>query len=382
MKATLTLYLGRYVPTPVSGQVAEAIESVQVRQNLTSRSTFQIVLRADRTLAAGDDYALLAGVASPIAPTVRVIVEVTVDGTSTILIDGYVLHQSLDPGAGPTKSGTITLTGEDVSVKMDLTEHSREFPAMPDSAIVAYLVMHYPEVGLVPLVIPPEIIDPPDPLETIPMQQGTDYQHLTMLADKYGYTFRVEPGPVVGTNTAYWGPLLHTALSSPQPALTVGGGIGTNVEQINFSYDAMQAHTIKGETLDEDTGEYIPLVTALIPSDPYASRPPAIIQQAFYRSIYQSQGTGGDSVRAYGYAFGQVLRSQQTVVRAEGRLDALRYGRMLSAFGNVGVRGAGESYDGVYYVESATHTVAGDRWTTDFTLTRGGMGSTLSSIPA
>ena len=40
-----------------------------------------------------------------------------------------------------------------------------------------------------------------------------------------------------------------------------------------------------------------------------------------------------------------------TVIRAGGQLDALRYESILQPRGLVGVRGVGYSYDGFYYVQ-------------------------------
>ncbi len=67
-------------------------------------------------------------------------------------------------------------------------------------------------------------------------------------------------------------------------------------------------------------------------------------------------------------------------VRAEGELDTVRYGNVLRARRLVGVRGAGMSYDGFYYVRRVTHTIARGTYTQKFTLSREGTGSLLPVV--
>jgi hypothetical protein len=62
-------------------------------------------------------------------------------------------------------------------------------------------------------------------------------------------------------------------------------------------------------------------------------------------------------------------------VTATGKLDAARYGGILRARGTVGLRGAGWSYDGFYYVKKVTHSLRQDEYNQEFTLTRDGLGS-------
>jgi hypothetical protein len=44
------------------------------------------------------------------------------------------------------------------------------------------------------------------------------------------------------------------------------------------------------------------------------------------------------------------------------------------------VRGAGQYYDGNYYVKSVTHNIKRGEYKQNFTLTRGGIGSSVSSV--
>ena len=72
--------------------------------------------------------------------------------------------------------------------------------------------------------------------------------------------------------------------------------------------------------------------------------------------------------------------STDQVVSAKGELDTIRYGAVLNTPGLVDVRGAGESYDGRYYIPTVTHTLRRGAYRQAFTLTREGTGSTVSSV--
>src|SRR5262249_62177108 len=137
-----------------------------------------------------------------------------------------------------TGKSTLPLTGKDISAAMDHVELSGlPFPAMPPEIRVLLILAKYAVFGMIPAVFPCLFPDVPIPVESIPGQQGTDYQYVTELARQVGYVFYVDPGPVPGTNTAYWGPEIKTGV--PQPALNVNMDAHTNVESLSFSFDVL-----------------------------------------------------------------------------------------------------------------------------------------------
>jgi hypothetical protein len=75
------------------------------------------------------------------------------------------------------------------------------------------------------------------------------------------------------------------------------------------------------------------------------------------------------------------MEATTDAVKLEGELDAGSYGGVLQARGLVGVRGAGFSYDGLYYVRRVTHKIALDHYTQKFELVREGLGSTTPMVP-
>ena len=68
-------------------------------------------------------------------------------------------------------------------------------------------------------------------------------------------------------------------------------------------------------------------------------------------------------------------------VTGEGSLDVMRYGRVLKARALVGVRGAGDAFDGLYYVKKVKHKIQRGQYKQDFSLTRNGLISTIPKVP-
>jgi hypothetical protein len=72
--------------------------------------------------------------------------------------------------------------------------------------------------------------------------------------------------------------------------------------------------------------------------------------------------------------------STDKFVTARGEVDTVRYGAVIDPGGLIDVRGAGESYDGRYRVDSVTHTISRGSHRQAFVLTLKGTGSTISSV--
>ena len=62
---------------------------------------------------------------------------------------------------------------------------------------------------------------------------GNDLAYIKQLATDVGHAFYIEPGPLPGMNTAYWGP--EIAFGVPQPALNINMDAHTNVDSLSFS---------------------------------------------------------------------------------------------------------------------------------------------------
>jgi hypothetical protein len=368
----LTLLIGPTVPVPATPDIAEALQSVSVTQNDEGRSGFQLVFQIGR---AGPtdllDYALLLN--PLLRPFNRVILMVLFNAMPKVLIDGLITNQQFSPGNAPG-TATLTLTGEDVSIAMDMTKKRAEWPAMSEMVIANLIIGTYAQYGLVPMVMPPPSIDQPLPIERTPVQQGTDLEYLKTMAQRFGFVFYVEPGPAPGVNTAYWGPPKRAGL--PQRALTVSQGPETNVDNINFTYNAMAPTIVDDVVQDRLTNTSLPVMTfASLRLPPLAAMPALPFQLPNVRTSLLEQSPGLSVIEAYARAQGVTDKSVDSVVTAQGELDALRYGDVLAPRGIVGLRGAGFTHDGFYYVKSVSHAISRGQFKQRFSLTREGTGA-------
>lgn len=369
----LSLLIGPTVPIPATPDIAEAVQSVSVNHNDEGRSGFQVVLRVGR---AGPtdllDYRLLLN--PLLRPFNRVILTVVFGAIPTVLMDGVITNQQFSPGSLPG-TATLTLTGEDVSVMMDLEKKRAEHPAQSEPLIALKLIATYAQYGLIPEVIPPTAIDQPIPTDRTPVQQGTDLEHLKKMAERFGHVFYVEQGPVPGVNFAYWGPPKRAGL--PQRALSVNVGPETNVESVSFTNNAMAPTIIKDKIQDSLTNSGMPVMTFVgTRMPPLAALPALPLQLPNVRtSLLERGGQGLNVIQAFAQAQAVTDRSLDSVVTAQGELDALRYGGVLKPRGLVGLRGAGFTYDGMYYVKTVAHSISKGQYKQRFTLTREGTGA-------
>jgi hypothetical protein len=370
----LTLLIGPKVPIPVPAPILNALENLEVTHKDDARSAFQIVFKLDRNSSNFLDYAMLLNPQFRVGN--RVIIMATVGAIPRVLMDGIITNQQLAPGSGeePTR---LTLTGEDVSVMMDKDEVQAEHPAQPENIIAMKLIAKYAQYGMIPLVIPPKFFDLPIPTDRTPQQSGkTDYVYLSELAARHDYVFYVLPGPVPLTNTAYWGPSIRVGI--PQKALTVDMGPESNVESINFQHDALSPATFSGSVQDRQTNQSLPVQTFASLRIPLSTQN-LLLQSDFVRKKIV-QATGGETfAQAQGRAQAETDAAAEALT-VEGELNAAVYGSLLTARGLVGLRGAGYSYDGFYYVKEVTHKIAAGDYKQGFILTRDGLGSTTPIV--
>lgn len=369
----LTLMVGPLVPVPVPQEVLDALTGVQVVTNAgDAASGFELIF-ALSTNSPLHALFLVAGGQS--IPLVRVIIAVTINGATEVLMDGVMTHHEVKPGTDAGQA-TLIVKGKDLTAVMDYVEFNVPYPAMPGEARVGLMLAKYAMFGIIPMIIPSVLLDVPIPLEKIPGQKGTDLNYIRWLAKRVGYVFYLESGPVPGTSRAYWGPEIKVGI--PQPALNVDMGAHTNVESLSISYDTESKELPVIFILNKETkaiiGIPVPDVTPLNP--PLGLIPP------IPKGIKPVPGMAKYSpVEALLIGLAKAAKSSDAVT-ASGSLDVLRYGRVLRARQLVGVRGAGLAFNGLYYVKSVTHMIKRGEYKQNFTLSRNGLISTLPTVPA
>jgi hypothetical protein len=368
----LTLLIGPAVPIPAPQPVLEALQSVQVNTS-GERSGFQLTFTVGKNSPL-QSALLPAGYFDPI--TTRVIIVATLNGIPNVLIDGFVTRQDIQPSDEPGKS-TLTITGEDLTVAMDLVEMILPYPAVPDLGQVNLILAKYAFLGVIPVAVSPFVLTVKTPLDGWVTQTNTDLQYLRELARQNGYVFYIEPGPTPGKSIAYFGPDVRVPL--PQAALSVNMDGHTNVESLSFSLDGLQKRLEIINVLDPITGRVpipVPMPDINVFKPPLGARPlpPAKV-------VYDKTSAALPFDEALKQAIARGIQSSSAIT-GNGSLNVLRYGQILRARTLVGVRGAGLTYDGLYYVESVTHNIKQGEYKQNFNLSRDGLVSNTPVVMA
>jgi len=367
----LTLMVGPVVPIPVPQVVLDALTGVEVMVNDTGASGFQLTFTLSNDSPLHTLF-LLTG-SNPI-PFMRVIIIATLNGIPNVLMDGVITNQQVAPG-GDASHSTLTVTGEDLSALMNQQEFSGlPFPAMPAEARVALTLVKYAFLGIIPLVIPSILLDVPIPTEEIPTQQGTDLAYIRQLADNVGYVFYIDPGPVPGTSIAYWGPQVKVGI--PQPALNINMDAFTNVETLTFNFDS-QSRTLP-VVLIQNAETKIPIPIP-IPEISPLNPPLGLIPPSPNKIEFLNDTAKLNPIRAALEGLRRASKSTDAVT-GSGSLDVIHYGRILKARQLVGVRGAGLAFDGLYYVNSVTHSIKRGEYKQSFKLSRNGLVSIVPQV--
>jgi hypothetical protein len=363
----MLLLVGPTVPLPAPFTLTDALRSVEVESKDDDHDGFQMefALGRDRIV----DYGLLSD--GLLEPPSRVVIVMIFQGTPEVLIDGVVTDHQVTPTNVPGEA-RLRVSGYGVSIMMDLEEKNATYPNQGDSMIAMQLIGPYARYGIVPQITPTTNI----PIETdqVPSQQGTDFAYLRELARQNNYLFYLEPGPIPGQSTAFFGPDLRASL--PQLPLSMNMGSDTNVDDpLYFRYDALGPTEPIVTILEGNTATPVTIPVTPLAAVPLATRPATPLRKSIARDAARLSAAEG------------MLRSMteaaagSDAVTASGEMDAVRYGTILRARRNVGVRGVGESYGGIYRVKQVTHRIRRGEYKQAFTLVRDGRGTTTPVLP-
>jgi hypothetical protein len=362
----LQLLIGPTVPTPAPYDVVDALVELEVRNDDRERDGFQMTFNLGRRGTAQDYSLLQSGILDP--PN-RVIIMVIIGVLPQVLIDGMITNHQVVPSNEPGQS-RLVVTGEDISLQLDLEEKSATYPNQRDSDIVTRIIAGYATYGLVPDIT--QTSESPPETERITTQQGTDLIFIQQLAARNSFVFYIEPTDVPTVNTAYWGQ--ENRRGQRQPALTMNMGSDTNVDQLTFGFNALGPVTPQVTITEPLTKMTIPIPVPDLSQPSLTSRPARplrttvrrdtanlnLIQAALRALVAASEGADAATAR--------------------GVLDAVRYGRALRPRRLVDLRGAGQTHDGTYYVKQVTHRIKRGEYKQNFTLTREGRGASSPTV--
>jgi hypothetical protein len=355
------------VPQPV----IDALTDVQVSSTVGSQGGFQL-----KFTMGGNSPLAQMHTAGFFDPRKRVIIAVTVNGATEVLMDGIITKLDFTPSSAAGKS-VLTVTGIDLTALMDFIDLTGiPYPALPMFVIVEMILAKYLVLGVVPVAVPPILALISNPIAYFLKQDGTDYAYVTALARKVGAVFYLDPGPTPGRSMAYWGPDISTMFSGIQPALSIDLDAATNVDSLSFSFDGTLAKDYMITIIEPNSKIPIPIPIPsldLLRASNAAHAPPALKFEQIKPSA------SDDPIKAALTGLGKLFESAD-VVTANGQLDVLRYGHIFKARQVAAVRGAGNYFDGKYYVKSVTHNIKRGEYKQSFTLARGGTGSSVSTV--
>lgn len=367
----LTLMMGSFNASPVPQAVIDALTEVQVTSTVGSQGGFQLKLTLGKQSKVQQ---MLVG--GQFDPRTRVIIAVTVNGSTEVLMDGIITKQDLTPDSKPGKS-TLTLTGLDLTALMDFIDLTGiPYPALPNFLIVEAILAKYIPLGVMPVAIPNAIPQIENPLSRFIKQSGTDYAFVQTLGRETGWIFYLDPGPTPGKSLAYWGPDLSQMFGSTQSAISINFDGNSNIDSLNFSYDGTLATQWLVTIIEPITKLPIPIPVPSIDifKPRLSSQSPAVLK------ITQLTPTASDDFPGAASAAVAKMFDTAEVVTGSGQLDVLRYGQVFKARMRAAVRGVGGYFDGQYYVKSVTHNIKRGEYKQSFSLARGGVGSAVSTV--
>jgi hypothetical protein len=369
----LQLLLGPGVPLPAPREVIDAVQEVKVESGSgEAQSGFELTFRLSNRSPLHTLFLLTGGSGIPIF---RVVIAVTLGGTTTVLMDGVMTHHEVRSDGGPTS--TLVVRGKDLTALMDVVQlDGLPYPAMPPALRVLVALAKYAAFGCLPLVVPSVLEDVPIPIERIPRHQGTDYGYIRALAQEVGYVFYIDPGPVPGVSKAYWGPEIR--VGAPQHALNLAlDGPHANVKSLSFTFDKERKELPVVYIQEPASKAPIPIpIPDVTPLNPPLGLVPPLPPKITFLDDTAKLNPLAAAMRGLAYA-----GRHSDAVFGSGTLDVARYGHVLRSRALVGVRGAGEAFDGLHYVSSVTSTLRRGEFTQSFQLARNGLLSTLPAVP-
>jgi phage protein D len=347
--------------SPAEPAVASTIQQLQVEDHALKPDMFR--LRALVSVRENDSgWTILDDDVFPRLTIVEVRLKV---GTAQAqpLIKAYVIESSVSFSNTPGKS-YLDVVAMDPTVLMALDEKVRAWPNMSYSDIANAIFGDYgftPDVDTTPVNY--------EENDTTVTQRGTDIQFLQQLAKRAGFECYVELNDSTGAVEGHFHkPRLD---QTPQGVLSVNLGGATNVNSFSARFDMLRPVQAQATSLDVESqqsqdgqADTTSLKTlgsgaALDPNKP--------------RTVLISQSGLTRTSELQDYAQAVVDRSAFAIL-AEGELNTTAYGAILQAKRAVNVRGAGQQFSGIYYVDRVLHTFTGNGYVQKFSMRRNALG--------
>jgi hypothetical protein len=263
------------------------------------------------------------------------------------LLSGYITHVKPNFGAN-IEEAYLDIWGMDASVLLDRVEQLKDWPNKLDSAIAKEIFESY---GL-KAVVEDTPVEHDEDIGTM-IQRETDMQFLKRLALRNGYECYVQ-----GDTGYFTAPVID---EEPQPLLAVHFGKDTNVDNFSVEVDGLAPVNVGMFQVDRLNKQILKVNVESSLQTPLG----AMNGNAFLASDMQPGqiyvGRNGASEQTEMQALCQGLFHQaEWFVTARCEISASQYQHVLLPRRTVTVKGIGETYSGVYYVNHVTHAFTGD----------------------
>ena len=293
----------------------------------------------------------------------------TLGGIPNVLIDGVVTRHEVAPSNEAGQS-TLTLTGEDLTVLMDVIEIPiMRYPGMPIVARLNLLAREVRGVRHRSSGHSAAVPRCPDTNGQIPSQTGSDLAYIKKMAD----ADRLHLLSRARSRAGHQHLLLRPRHPHSHSAACAQRQHGRELQrrkahlQPRWPGEEGRHHDDHGSDHRQDPD----------PDSGAEHQPPAPAARrdahAADENLVSARRRQLNSIQAIALALAKTGDTGEAI-SGSGTLNVIRYGICAARQLLVGVRGAGRAYDGMYYVSTVTHNIKRGEYKQSFTLSRDGTG--------
>ena len=340
----------------------DALQRVEIVTEIGERGSFRLSFLLKENSKLPERFLLES------ADLIRVVMVVDEAAGPSVLMDGVMVEHAVSTRTDD-EPATLIVSGQDLTLKMDLVEQVRSFSAMPIHTRIQVILAGYGALGIVPSVVPPPIVETPIPAERVPNQVGTDYGYIRSLAAAVGHHFTLDPGPAPGSSMAYWGP--EPRGDRTQPSLVVDFEHPQDVTALQLRFDAARRVVPEALVLEPSSKALIPIPVpdiAVLTPPLGATLPPAHRHRRLHTTAKLTAGETAGGLLA-------VAARSAEAMTGHGVLQLSRERASLRAGSIVQVRGAAKPFEGLFAVKQVRHVMTPHRHHQEFQLVRAGIGA-------
>ncbi|GHE08563.1 phage late control D family protein [Streptomyces alanosinicus] len=358
MTATTVVLLLDNRPGPA--EVVNSLQELVIETTLDTSGTFR--LRLGTGLGPSGDWPLTEPDRFTPGQSVRIGAVIGTGPLPTFLFTGYVATRSVIYSE-TTGGSSMEIGGVDATALMNLQDHTKAWPNLPDFLIATQIFASH---RLIPQVTPtgPVLIEP----EGTTIQRGSDIRFLRHLARRNGFEVYTLPQPNTGLEIGHFHQL--SADGDPVATLAVRAGDSSSVTDLRISQDMLRPTTATADALDFRHATQ----SATVDEAGSTIGRTSVLSRISPAPVTRLTGTGLTNAGDLRTAAQAVVDRSALAITAEGTVDAsvgpLRPGDVIR------LGGAGEAYSGSWLVRRVVHRISpAGGYTQRFTAVRNAVGN-------